>query len=277
MKCIILTTLNLKNTLITLLLKKKDSIKNQSTLILLQFDEYHLLLDCYILAEHTQIGIIWSFSPHREVCEKIWPTYLRPEMNSSAHSERHAALTLHSCFHCSQREVCLYVYLAQRCAWLQPSEWQTEKCSLLYVRLPASSSIVNTACVVYGNVGHLFVVLLGVRPQVKVDDNRVHTAGLSISLLHQLVETVFDQLHAPNGTTSDLYFSPVSWRQKLTWKQLYLVIWNIIFSKRNKCIDTLLSHRSSTPASVYQSIVELLSRQAPEEPCSQQTWWASPC
>lgn len=53
----ILTTLNLKNTLITLLLKKKDSIKNQSTLILLQFDEY-LLLDCYILAEHTQIGII---------------------------------------------------------------------------------------------------------------------------------------------------------------------------------------------------------------------------
>lgn len=57
MKCIILTTLNLKNTLITLLLKKKDSIKNQSTLILLQFDEY-LLLDCYILAEHTQIGII---------------------------------------------------------------------------------------------------------------------------------------------------------------------------------------------------------------------------
>lgn len=37
---------------------KKDSIKNQSTLILLQFDEYHLLLDCYILAEHTQIGII---------------------------------------------------------------------------------------------------------------------------------------------------------------------------------------------------------------------------
>lgn len=102
------------------------------------------------------------------------------------------------------------VYLAQRCAWLQPSERQTEKCSLLYVRLPASSSIVNTACVVYGNVGHLFVVLLGVRPQVKVDDNRVHTAGLSISLLHQLVETVFDQLHAPNGTTSDLYFSPVS-------------------------------------------------------------------
>lgn len=58
MKCIILTTLNLKNTLITLLLKKKDSIKNQSSLILLQFDEYHLLLDCYILAEHTQIGII---------------------------------------------------------------------------------------------------------------------------------------------------------------------------------------------------------------------------
>lgn len=54
----ILTTLNLKNTLITLLLKKKDSIKNQSTLILLQFDEYNLLLDCYILAEHTQIGII---------------------------------------------------------------------------------------------------------------------------------------------------------------------------------------------------------------------------
>lgn len=74
----------------------------------------------------------------------------------------------------------------------------TEKCSLLYVMLPAGLSIVNTACVVYGNVGHLFVVLLGVRPQVEVDDCRVDVAGLSVSLPHQLAKSVFDQFHRPD-------------------------------------------------------------------------------
>lgn len=46
----------------------------------------------------------------------------------------------------------------------------TDTCSLLHVMLPASLSVVNTACVVYGNVGHLFVVLFGIRPQVEVND-----------------------------------------------------------------------------------------------------------
>ena len=75
---------------------------------------------------------------------------------------------------------------------------QTETCSLLYVKLPAGPSVVNTACVVYGNVGHVFVVLFGVRPQVEVDDGRVDVAGLSISFLHEFAEAVFDQLHRPN-------------------------------------------------------------------------------
>lgn len=47
-----------------------------------------------------------------------------------------------------------------------------------------SLSIVNTACVVYGNVGHLFVVLFGVGPQVEVDDDGVDVAGLPASLLY---------------------------------------------------------------------------------------------
>lgn len=47
----------------------------------------------------------------------------------------------------------------------------TMECRLLYTALPACLSVVNTACVVYGNVGHLFVVLFGIRPQVEVDDN----------------------------------------------------------------------------------------------------------
>lgn len=74
----------------------------------------------------------------------------------------------------------------------------TEKCSLLYVMLPATLSVVNTACVVYGNVGHLFVVFLGIRPQVEVNDCRVDVARLSVSLLHQLAKAIFDQLHRPN-------------------------------------------------------------------------------
>lgn len=40
----------------------------------------------------------------------------------------------------------------------------------LYIMLPGSLSVVNTACVVYGNMGHLFVVLFGIRPQVEVND-----------------------------------------------------------------------------------------------------------
>lgn len=59
-------------------------------------------------------------------------------------------------------------------------------------------SVVNSACVVYQNVGHLFVVLLGVRPQVEVDDGRVDVAGLSVSFLDDFPEAVFDQLHRPD-------------------------------------------------------------------------------
>lgn len=84
-----------------------------------------------------------------------------------------------------------------------------DKYSLLYVRLPASLSVVNTARVVYGNVGHLFVVLLGIKPQVEINDCRVDITGLSISLLYQLAKMVFDQLHRPNGTATDLNLSPV--------------------------------------------------------------------
>lgn len=68
----------------------------------------------------------------------------------------------------------------------------------LYIMLPGSLSVVKTACVVYGNVGHLFVVLFGIRPQVEINDCRVDAACLLVSLLHQLAKTVFDQLHRPN-------------------------------------------------------------------------------
>lgn len=61
----------------------------------------------------------------------------------------------------------------------------------------------------YGDVGHLFVVLLGIRPQVEVDDGRGDAAALRVSLLHQLAKTVSDQLHGPDGATSDLYLPPV--------------------------------------------------------------------
>lgn len=74
----------------------------------------------------------------------------------------------------------------------------TEKCSLLYEMLPAGTSVVNTACVVYGYVSHLFVVLLGVRPQVEVDDCRGDAAGFPVSLLHQLAKAFFDELDGPN-------------------------------------------------------------------------------
>lgn len=119
-----------------------------------------------------------------------------------------------------------FVHISGTETWLALSQGKapmprlhTEKCCLLYVMLPASSSVVNTACVVYGNVGHLFVVLLGIRPQVEVDDCRVDGAGLSVSLLHQLAKVVFDQLHWPNRTTSDLNLSPVSWTQQLAWEK----------------------------------------------------------
>lgn len=116
-------------------------------------------------------------------------------------------------------------YLAQGHVWLLSQGkapvpgLSTEKCNLLYVTLPASSSVVNTACLVYGNVGHLFVVLLGVRPQVEVYDCGVDVTCLSLSLLHQLVKLLFDQLHRPNRTTSDLNLSPVPWTQQLAWNK----------------------------------------------------------
>lgn len=89
----------------------------------------------------------------------------------------------------------------------------------LTVMLPASLSVVNRACVVYGNVGHLFVVLFGIRPKVEVNDCWVDAAGLCISFLHQLAKALFDQFHRPNGTTSDLDLSPVSWTEQLTWEK----------------------------------------------------------
>lgn len=85
----------------------------------------------------------------------------------------------------------------------------------LYILLPARLSVVNTACVVYGNVGHLFVVLFGIRPQVEVNDCWVDAACLRVSLLHHLAKAVFDQLHTPNRTTSDLDLSPVSRTEQL--------------------------------------------------------------
>lgn len=85
----------------------------------------------------------------------------------------------------------------------------------LYIMLPGSLSVVNTACVMYGNVGHLLVVLFGIRPQVEVNDCWVDAACLRVSLLHQLAKTVFDQLHRPNRTTSDLDLSPVSRTEQL--------------------------------------------------------------
>ena len=96
----------------------------------------------------------------------------------------------------------------------------TEKCSLLYEMLPASTSVVNTASVVYGYVSHLFVVLLGVRPQVEVDDCRGDAAGFPVSLLHQLAKTLFDELDGPDRTTSNLDLSPVPWTQQLAWEKL---------------------------------------------------------
>lgn len=78
------------------------------------------------------------------------------------------------------------------------------------MQLPVCLSVVNTACVVNGDMGHLFVVLLSERPKVEVNDSRVDVADLSISLLYQLVKTFLNQLHGPNGTSSDLDFSLIS-------------------------------------------------------------------
>lgn len=69
---------------------------------------------------------------------------------------------------------------------------------LLYMMLPVGSSVVNRACMVYGNVGHFFVVLLSIRPQIEVYDHRVDIAGMPIFLLHQLAKIISDQLHTPN-------------------------------------------------------------------------------
>lgn len=127
----------------------------------------------------------------------------------------------------------------------------TEMCSLLHVMLPASLSVVNTACVVYGNVGHLFVVLFGIRPQVEVNDCRVDAACLCISLQQQLAQMLFNQLHRPNGTTSDLNLSPVPWTKQLAWEKWEANTLNTNTNRRfcqfmagetNAC--TLLSHHS---------------------------------
>ena len=85
--------------------------------------------------------------------------------------------------------------------------------------LSACSLVVNAPCVVYGDVGHLFVVLLGIRPQVKVDNCSVDVARLSVSLLHQLAEACFDQFYWTNGTAADLHLSSVPRRQQLTWER----------------------------------------------------------
>jgi len=77
-------------------------------------------------------------------------------------------------------------------------------------------SVVNAACAVDGNVGHLLVVFLGIRPQVEVNDGGVDVAGLPVPLLHQLVELLLDQLHRPDGTSSDLHLPPGPGAQQLT-------------------------------------------------------------
>lgn len=113
-------------------------------------------------------------------CE--WPTMLACTQTTKLHS----SLTPVSITESEKPTVHIFgteTYLALSQGKVPVPGLHTEKCSLLYVMLPASSSVVNTACVVYGNVGHLFVVLLGVRPQVKVDDCGVDAAGLCVSLL----------------------------------------------------------------------------------------------
>lgn len=153
--------------------------------------------------------------------------------------------------------------------------YQCQSCTCI---LPDSLSVVNTACVVYGNVGHLFVVLLGIRPQVEVNDCRVDAARLLVSLLHQLAKMVFDQLHTPNRTTSDLNLFPVSRSEQLACQTPEA--WNVkFFTERFLCPTStcLLSHRSSVPASEHRSTAALQGRREPGEPYSQQTWWADRC
>lgn len=150
--------------------------------------------------------------------------------------------------------------------------------------MPASLSVVNTAGVVYGNVGHLFVMLLGIRPQVEVNNCRVDAACLRVSLLHQLAKTFFDQLHRPNRTASDLDLFPVSRSEQLACQTPDMKMWNVtfFFTESILCLTwetstCLLSHHSSAPASAHQSTAVLQGRREPGEPCSQQTWWADRC
>lgn len=154
---------------------------------------------------------------------------------------------------------------------------------VLYITLPASLSVVNTAGVVYGNVGHLFVILLGIRPQVEINDCRVDAACLPVSLLHQLAKTLLDQLHRPNRTASDLDLFPVSRSEQLACQTSDMKTWNVkLFTESILCLKKetstcLLSHHSSVPASAHQNTAVLQGRREPGEPCSQQTWWADRC
>lgn len=62
---------------------------------------------------------------------------------------------------------------------------------------------------VNGNVGHLFVVLLSEGPKVEVNDSRIDVTDVSVRLLYHLMQSFLDQLHGPNGTSSDLDFSSI--------------------------------------------------------------------
>lgn len=182
-----------------------------------------------------------------------------------------------------QLERSQFVHRSGTETWLALSQEKAPMPStVLYAMAPPGSSIVNTTCVVYWNVGHLFVVLLGIRPQVEVDDCGVDAAGLSVPLVHQLAKTIFYQLHGPNRTASDLDLSPVSWTQHLPWLKNWEIIpyslWTIASPTTGETrADTLLPHRCSVSASAPESIVVLRGRREPEGPCSLRTWWASPC
>lgn len=77
-------------------------------------------------------------------------------------------------------------------------------------------SVVDAACVVNRNVGHLFVMLLCIWPQVEVNEGRVDVAHLSFPLSHQLHQFLLNQLYRVNGTTTDLHFSSIARVQQLT-------------------------------------------------------------
>ena len=76
--------------------------------------------------------------------------------------------------------------------------------------------VVDAACVVDGDMGHLLMMILCIRPQEKVNEGRVDVAHLSITLRHQTQQVLPNLLHSVNGTPTDLHLSSVTRAQQLT-------------------------------------------------------------